>query len=481
MQYTLEVNAQNKAFWKDLSPKQKATFMVATTGVNSLMGAVTGNTPLPDFLKAIFDSIADFGDDEQDGSALDKVGRTAQRFAGEAASMNPFTSVAANTLLTKGQRQGLFGKDSDLGRYDGTSAPIKVVQNAGSAAQNLFKGELGKSRDSALRTLPFGNQLRKSLSGVEAINSGDVAVTPWNASRAVLFGANAVMDDSSTGSSKRISDTKSSAGAVNASSTGSGRNMPDFTTDDILKGQFNSKEQKEWLKLSDSDKKAAAQSDDEKKSWYDQYQATKRINKDNPERPAGLSKESADILNWHSKRTPQQKEKLEYSQNDYDYKLALAKYEEDKLNGKISRADDINRQQKLRKEAVGKDFSKETRDIYNKLSKTEIYELAETAEDGQDALNKARAYGDALVAAGSLKYNKLGSKKSGSSKKSGGRKKSSKKGGSKGGSKGTYKSAKTTDISKKLQALANVGTGSSKSSVSTPKKHTAKLKKVKTA
>lgn len=45
MQYTLEVNAQNKAFWKDLSPKQKATFMVATTGVNSLLGAVTGNTP----------------------------------------------------------------------------------------------------------------------------------------------------------------------------------------------------------------------------------------------------------------------------------------------------------------------------------------------------------------------------------------------------------------------------------------------------
>ena len=83
------------------------------------------------------------------------------------------------------------------------------------------------------------------------------------------------------------------------------------------------------------------------------------------------------------------------------------------------------------------------------------------------------AYGDALVAAGIIKKNKL---KTGSA--SGGSKK--KGGSSRKGLVSNYKSSDTSAISKKLQQLA-FGSSKSKSGSSAPKKHAAKLKGVRSA
>jgi hypothetical protein len=168
LQYTLEVNAQNKVFMKDLNAGQKAKFMVAALATNTLMGAITGFEPLPDFLKAALDTGADLLDEEDDRNVGEKLLGGAKRTAGEYVKMNPIASVAANTFMTKEQRKDFFGSESDVARFEGTAAPIKVVQNAYSAAKNAIEGNWAKARDDALRVVPFGNQARKSISGFEA-------------------------------------------------------------------------------------------------------------------------------------------------------------------------------------------------------------------------------------------------------------------------------------------------------------------------
>ena len=119
MQYTLEAEAQFKNFTQDLNPKQKATFIVAAFAMNSLSELVTGNTPLPDFLGAAIDSLGDiFGEDKE---GAEKLTSPLQRFASEAVSFNPIVTAGVNALTKKDMRKSLFGEDSNLGRYDGTS------------------------------------------------------------------------------------------------------------------------------------------------------------------------------------------------------------------------------------------------------------------------------------------------------------------------------------------------------------------------
>lgn len=177
LQYTLEVNAQDQKFWRDLSPKQKGTFLVSATAMNTLMGAITGFTPLPDFLKATLDTITDFGDDEEEKpeeerrSGAEKAVSGGQRMLGEWADMNPLVSASAN-ILPQNLRRTVFGEDSNLGRFEGTSAPVQVVKNAIDSATSAAQGEFTNARDSLLRTLPMGNQARKTITGAETLNRG---------------------------------------------------------------------------------------------------------------------------------------------------------------------------------------------------------------------------------------------------------------------------------------------------------------------
>lgn len=400
LQYTLEVNAQNKAFWQDLNTTQKMKFMVAASATNALMGAITGFEPLPDFLKAIFETGKDFLDDGNDESGMSKAVHGGQRLLDQYASMNPLIGAPANALLPQSTRKSIFGSDGDTGRYPGGSAPIGVIKGAVDAGSNLAKTEYAKAAKAGVKLLPGGNQIKKTVTGAQAIADGQTEGSKLQAAKALAFGPNAINTDTAKTAQPWRADTKAAAKTTGELGTAS-------DVEEILKGQFDTKEGRAFLALKDEDKKLKAESDPAIKEMYDQYKTTKRINADSPVRPDGLSKESKDILDWQAKRTVQQREKLAYSQNDYDFKLAKAKYEENKLNGTISRADDINAQQALRKAAVGADFTKDTRESYNALSKAELQALAENDPNGKKIWEDALAYGDALVKAGLTKKNKL--------------------------------------------------------------------------
>ena len=99
------------------------------------------------------------------------------------------------------------------------------------------------------------------------------------------------------------------------------------------------------------------------------------------------------------------REKL-YAENDYEYNEFKKEYEEKSAKGEYSRKSRIEAQNKLRKLEVGKDFTKETRDLYG-LGKDDFRNLIESSEDGNKVLDNVLAYGDALVKAGIISRNKF--------------------------------------------------------------------------
>lgn len=95
-----------------------------------------------------------------------------------------------------------------------------------------------------------------------------------------------------------------------------------------------------------------------------------------------------------------------YNENDYEYNEFKKEYEDKLTKGEYSRKSKIEAQNKLKKLEVGKDFSKETRDLYG-LGKNDLRNLIESSDDGDKALNDILAYGDALVNAGIISRNKF--------------------------------------------------------------------------
>ena len=95
-----------------------------------------------------------------------------------------------------------------------------------------------------------------------------------------------------------------------------------------------------------------------------------------------------------------------YAENDYEYNEFKKEYEEKSAKGEYSRKSRIEAQNKLRKLEVGKDFTKETRELYG-LGKDDFRNLIELSEDGNKVLDNVLAYGDALVKAGIISRNKF--------------------------------------------------------------------------
>lgn len=94
------------------------------------------------------------------------------------------------------------------------------------------------------------------------------------------------------------------------------------------------------------------------------------------------------------------------SENDYEYNEFKKEYEKKSAKGEYSRKSRIDAQNKLKRLEVGKDFSKETRDLYG-LGKDDLRNLVESSEDGNKVLDNVIAYGDALVRAGIASRNKF--------------------------------------------------------------------------
>lgn len=111
---------------------------------------------------------------------------------------------------------------------------------------------------------------------------------------------------------------------------------------------------------------------------------------------SGPSKEN--LTKYISMDEPARK-KLFSEQNDAEYKYELAKYENDKLNGTLSKADDIKTQFSLKKSEVGSKYAQETRELYG-LSKAQAYALLSNDPNGENIAGQIVAYGDALEKAG---------------------------------------------------------------------------------
>lgn len=110
---------------------------------------------------------------------------------------------------------------------------------------------------------------------------------------------------------------------------------------------------------------------------------------------SSINQDSKKVLSAYNALNADQRKQKQYKENNYDYKVAQAKYENDLANNKLSKAQVIRQKDVIAKEKVGADYSKDTRDLYG-LSKQEVYNLVTTDNNGKKIAADLMAYGDAL-------------------------------------------------------------------------------------
>ncbi len=206
-QFSLEVGNMGVQFWRDFTPAQKAKFMVAAAALNTIYGALTGQTPLPDYIKASLDTIGDMtsGEDDEDDTVLDNLKQGGQRMLGETAKFIPGAPILASMLMDDQTKEAVFGKDSDVGRY-GDPAISRIPKAVVEGVTGLVTGDLKKVRDSTLSVIPTGNQIKRTVQGAEALNNGYVTTqsgqvrnpvdssNPLNWAQGLVFGQYSLPD-----------------------------------------------------------------------------------------------------------------------------------------------------------------------------------------------------------------------------------------------------------------------------------------------
>ena len=223
LQFTREVTQQNRYVWNQMSNKQRVALAVNTAIAYSAIEALTGNKPGVDPLGTLIEIVGDWlsggDDDDKDNSVQAKLERTIQKVAGQAVTAAPIATAMVNTATTKDDRKKLFGKESNLGRYDGTipvvDLPRKLIDTKGKLDEAAKAREDGdddkaeaKTKDAMyniLGQLPAGSQLKKTIQGIAAAHSGEVKDgngetkvefekdNPFNLVQGALFGKNALI------------------------------------------------------------------------------------------------------------------------------------------------------------------------------------------------------------------------------------------------------------------------------------------------
>ena len=223
LQFTREVTQQNRYVWNQMSNKQRVALAVNTAIAYSAIEALTGNKPGVDPLGTLIEIVGDWlsggDDDDKDNSVQAKLGRTVQKVAGQAVTAAPIATAMVNAATTKDDRKKLFGKESNLGRYDGTipvvDLPRKLIDTKGKLDEAAKAREDGdddkaeaKTKDAMyniLGQLPAGSQLKKTIQGIAAAHSGEVKDgngetkvefekdNPFNLVQGALFGKNALI------------------------------------------------------------------------------------------------------------------------------------------------------------------------------------------------------------------------------------------------------------------------------------------------
>lgn len=256
LQFTREVTQQNRYVWNQMSNKQRVALAVNTAIAYSAIEALTGNKPGVDPLGTLIEIVGDWlsggDDDDKDNSVQAKLERTIQKVAGQAVTAVPIATAVVNTATTKDDRKKLFGKESNLGRYDGTipvvDLPRKLIDTKGKLDEAAKAREDGdddkaeaKTKDAMyniLGQLPAGSQLKKTIQGIAAAHSGEVKDgkgetkvefekdNPFNLVQGALFGKNALIPvQVEEGKSSWVNMFKAGGLVANASS-GLQINMP---------------------------------------------------------------------------------------------------------------------------------------------------------------------------------------------------------------------------------------------------------------
>jgi hypothetical protein len=121
-----------------------------------------------------------------------------------------------------------------------------------------------------------------------------------------------------------------------------------------------------------------------------------------------LDNTSRGVLNDYNSMTTVQRTKTMATQNDFAYKYDLAKYNNDMLNGSLTKAGQITAKATLAKDAVGSNYSQDVRQLYG-LSKPEIQQFISTDPNGAKYASQLQSYDQALYNAGIIKTRKFAS------------------------------------------------------------------------
>ena len=187
-------------------------------GMNMLMKLVTGNEPLANMYDAIKDVLSNDADDDGED---DKLGQKIARIGSEMSKMNPVTSAALN-LIPKSEREKMFGKSSDLGRFDGATGVAQTAANILGAGFYATQGDSENTQKNLQGLIPVGNQIKKTMSGIKVLQDGGDVYTDkngkeytnfevdsgnaWNQAKALLFGKNALRPDEKSASTSTTGD-----------------------------------------------------------------------------------------------------------------------------------------------------------------------------------------------------------------------------------------------------------------------------------
>ena len=187
-------------------------------GMNMLMKQVTGSEPLANMYDAIKDVLSNDADDDGED---DKLGQKMARVGSELAKLNPIASASLN-MAPKSEREKIFGKSSDLGRFDGATGVAQTVANLIGAGYYSTQGDNEKAQKNLQGLIPVGNQIKKTTSGIKVLQDGGDVYTDkngkehtnfevdsgnaWNQAKALLFGKNALRPDEKSTSASTTGD-----------------------------------------------------------------------------------------------------------------------------------------------------------------------------------------------------------------------------------------------------------------------------------
>ena len=380
---------------------------VATMALNALYKQMTGNEPLPEPITPLVNEIAkNFDNDDENNTDLAKLGAKAVEQVGKA---NPFAQAALN-LIPKTERQKIFGKDSDLGRYDGASGVAQTATNLIGAGVNALQGNGEGIAKNLLGVVPGGSQIKKTVGGAEAMLNGEVRDNKGNAkysvdnsdplkwAQAMIFGKNALSEsqkynEASTEEKKAIRTTAeiSKKGNLNEEIKQAVERNAKMSKSEEYKKSAQKLEDEMLIKLGkgevELDKNGLYRN---KKTGRIQAEFYHNLAKRNREEGKNAKNRYKEFLN-------SEKGKM------VEFEEAKAEYEARLKAGDLSKKEQVEMADRLRKLAAQKDYRKEYRDGYTMTnSKTEISKLYNLYDENgkADMQNNLNAINDRMLEAG---------------------------------------------------------------------------------